>query len=110
LLGFGAGGGAVAAAVLALGIGQVTQGRACAAVLSAAATGGTSAQTATHYVLQGLPNCSYSPPAGGLYVAPLPGPVSVEVKQGASQYWLALLADNTGNPLTSVQVETVPGH
>ena len=61
-------------------------------------------------MLQGLPNCSYSPPAGGLYVAPLPGPVSVEVKQGASQYWLALLADNTGNPLTSVQVETVPRH
>ena len=178
LLGFGAGGGAVAAAVLALGIGQVTQGQACAAVLSAAAAGGTGAQTATHYVLQGLPNCSYSPPADGLYVAlpspeyasaaacggylqvsgpdgsvrvkvidqcpecaaghidlseaafaklaplsaglvnvsytylsdpPLPGPVSVEVKQGSSQYWLALLADNTGNPLTSVQVETPAG-
>jgi hypothetical protein len=177
LLGFGAGG-VVAAAVLALGIGQVTQGQACAAVLSAAAAGGTGAQTATHYVLQGLPNCSYSPPADGLYVAlpspeyasaaacggyvqvsgpdgsvrvkvidqcpecaaghidlsepafaklaplsaglinvsytylsdpPLPGPVSVEVKQGSSQYWLALLADNTGNPLTSVQVETPTG-
>ena len=177
LLGFGAGGG-VAAAVLALGIGQVTQGQACAAVLSAGAAGGTSAQTATHYVLQGLPNCSYSPPADGLYVAlpppeyagaaacggylqvsgpdgsvrvkvidqcpecaaghidlsepafaklaplsaglvdvsytylsdpPLPGPVSVEVKQGSSQYWLALLADNTGNPLTSVQMQTPTG-
>ena len=179
LLGFGAGGGAIAAIVLAVGIGQVTQSQACAAVLSAAAAGGTSAQTATHYVLQGLPNCSYpSPPADGLFAAlppaeygsaaacggylqvtgpdgsvrvkvvdqcpdcasghidlseaafarlaplsaglvnvsyapvsdpPLPGPVSVEVKQGSSQYWLALLADNTGNPLASVQVQTSSG-
>jgi expansin (peptidoglycan-binding protein) len=179
LLGFGAGGGAIAAVVLALGIGQVTQGQACAAVLSAAAAGGTSGQTATHYVLQGLPNCSYpSPPADGLFAAlppaeyggaaacggylqvsgpdgsvrvkvidqcpdcatghvdlseaafarlaplsaglvnvsytsltdpPLPGPVSVEVKQGSSRYWLGLLADNTGNPLASVQVQTSSG-
>jgi expansin (peptidoglycan-binding protein) len=179
LLGFGAGGGAIAAVVLALGIGQVTQSQACAAMLSAAAAGGTGAQTATHYVLQGLPNCSYpSPAADGLFVAlppaeygsaaacggylqvsgpdgsvrvkvidqcpdcatghidlseaafaklaplsaglinvsytsvsdpPLPGPVSLEVKQGSSQYWLALLADNTGNPLASVQVETSSG-
>jgi expansin (peptidoglycan-binding protein) len=179
LLGLGAGGGAIAAVVLALGIGQVTQGQACAAVLSAAAAGGTSGQTATHYVLQGLPNCSYpGPPADGLFAAlppaeyasaaacggylqvsgpdgsvrvkvidqcpdcggghvdlseaafariaplsaglvnvsytplsdpPLPGPVSVEVKQGSSQYWLALLADNTGNPLASVQVRTSSG-
>ena len=176
LLGFGAGGGAIAAIVLAVGIGQVTQSQACAAVLSAAAASG---QTATHYVLQGLPNCSYpSPPADGLFAAlppaeyasaaacggylqvsgpdgsvrvkvvdqcpdcasghidlseaafarlaplsaglinvsyapvsdpPLPGPVSVEVKQGSSQYWLALLADNTGNPLASVQVQTSSG-
>jgi len=176
LLGFGAGGGA-AAIVLAVGIGQVTQSRACAAVLSAAAS--TGAQSATHYVLRGLPNCSYpSQPADGLYVAlppadygsaaacggylqvsgpdgsvrvkvidqcpgcaaghidlsepafarlapriaglisvsytpvsdpPLPGPVSVEVKQGSSPYWLALLADNTGNPLASVQVQTPTG-
>jgi expansin len=179
LLGFGAGGGAIAAVVLALGIGQVTQSQACAAMLSATAAGGTSAQTATHYVLQGLPNCSYpSPPADGLFVAlppaeygsaaacggylqvsgpdgsvrvkvidqcpdcatghidlseaafaklaplsaglinvsytsvsdpPPPGPVSLEVKQGSSQYWLALLADNTGNPLASVQVDTSSG-
>jgi expansin (peptidoglycan-binding protein) len=40
---------------------------------------------------------------------PLPGPVSVEVKLGSSRYWLALLADNTGNPLASVQVETSAG-
>ena len=179
LLGFGAGGGAVAAVVVALAIGQVTQSQACAAVLSAAAAAGTSAQTATHYVLQGLPNCSYpSPPADGLFAAlppaeyasaaacggylqvsgpdgsvrvkvidqcpecaaghidlseaafarlaplsaglisvtytpvsdpPLPGPVSIEVKQGSSGYWLALLADNTGDPLASVQVQTASG-
>jgi expansin (peptidoglycan-binding protein) len=39
----------------------------------------------------------------------LPGPISIEVKDGSSQYWLALLADNTGNPLTSVQVRTSSG-
>jgi expansin (peptidoglycan-binding protein) len=180
LVGFGAGGGVVAAVVLVVGIGQVAQPQACAAVLSAAArAAGTSGQTATHYVLQGLPNCSYpSPPADGLFAAlppaeyasaaacggylqvtgpdgsvrvkvvdqcpdcaaghvdlseaafarlaplsaglikvsyapasdpPLPGPVSIEVKQGSSQYWLALLADNTGNPLASVQVKTSSG-
>jgi expansin len=40
---------------------------------------------------------------------PLPGPVSIEVKQSSSRYWLALLADNTGDPLASVQVETPAG-
>jgi hypothetical protein len=175
LLGLGAGGGAAAVAVvvLAVSIGQAAGSRACASVMS-----GAGPQTATHYVLAGLPNCSYSPPADGLYVAlpaaeyagaancggylevsgpggsvrvkvidqcpecaaghidlseaafarlaplsaglinlsytrladpALPGPVSVEVKQGSSQYWLALLADNTGNPLAEVQVETSPG-
>ena len=39
----------------------------------------------------------------------LPGPITMEVKSGSSQYWLALLADNTGNPLASVQVETASG-
>jgi expansin len=39
----------------------------------------------------------------------LPGPITMEVKSGSSQYWLALLADNTGNPLASVQVETTSG-
>ena len=39
----------------------------------------------------------------------LPGPITMEVKSGSSQYWLALLADNTGNPLASVQVETGSG-
>jgi expansin (peptidoglycan-binding protein) len=180
LLGLGAGGvvAAVAAVILALGIGQAAGSRACASVVADAAAGGAAAQTATHYVLTGLPNCSYSPPADGLYVAlpapeyagaadcggylevsgpdgsvrvkvidqcpecaaghidlsetafarlaplsaglvhvsytpladpALPGPVSLEVKQGSSQYWLALLADNTGNPLAKVQVETASG-
>jgi expansin len=140
---------------------------------------GTVSGTATHYVLTGLPNCSYpSPPADDLFAAlsppqydgaaacggyltitgpdgsvtvqvidqcpdcaaghidlsepafaelaplsaglinvryqyladpPLPGPITMEVKAGSSQYWLALLADNTGNPLASVQVETASG-
>jgi hypothetical protein len=39
----------------------------------------------------------------------LPGPLTVEVKQGSSRYWLALLVDNTGNPLASVQVQTSSG-
>lgn len=180
LLGLGAGGGAaaVAAVVLLFGIGQAAGSRACASVASGAAAAGAGAQIATHYVLTGSPNCGYTPPADGLYVAlpapeyasaagcggylevngpdgsvrvkvidqcpecaaghidlseaafarlaplsagqinvsympladpALPGPVSVEVKQGSSQYWLALLADNTGNPLTAVQVQTSSG-
>ena len=40
---------------------------------------------------------------------PLPGPITMEVKSGSSQYWLALLADDTGNPLASVQVQTAAG-
>jgi expansin (peptidoglycan-binding protein) len=193
LLGLGAGGGFLAGAAIAavtiavaVGVAQVAGGQACAAVVAGGAAvvsggsaGGTGSQIATHYVLQGLPNCSYpSPPSDGLYVAlpptdyasaaacggylevtgphgsvrvkvidqcpdcaaghidlseaafaalaplsaglisvsysslaapPLPGPVSVEVKQGSSQYWLALLADNTGNPLAAVQVRTSSG-
>jgi expansin len=140
---------------------------------------GTVSGIATHYVLSGLPNCSYpSPPANNFFVAlspseynsaaacggyltvtgpdgsvtvqvidqcpecaaghidlsepafaelaplsaglinvhyqylagpALPGPITMEVKSGSSQYWLALLADNTGNPLASVQVETASG-
>jgi expansin (peptidoglycan-binding protein) len=57
----------VAVIVVAVGIGQVTGGRACASAVSAA---GAVAGTATHYVLSGTGNCSYpSPPADGLYVA-----------------------------------------
>jgi expansin (peptidoglycan-binding protein) len=186
LPGIGAGGGFLAAVAIAAvaiavaaGVAQVAGGQACAAVVSGGAAGGTGSQIATHYVLQGLPNCSYpSAPSDGLYVALppadyasaaacggylevtgphgsvrvkvidqcpdcaaghidlsetafaalaplsaglisvsyssladplLPGPVSVEVKQGSSQYWLALLADNTGNPLAAVQVRTSSG-
>src|SRR5580698_3490159 len=177
LLGFGFGGIAVVAAVVALAVGmsQAVGTRACAAALSAGEVSGT----ATHYVLQSLPNCSYpSPPADGLFVAlspgeydsaaacggylevhgpdgsvrvevidqcpgcgaghidlseaafsaiaplnaglvnvtyqplvnpSLPGPISLLVKQGSSQYWLALLAMNTGNPLASVQVRSESG-
>ena len=190
----GAGVAAVAVAAV-LGIGQLSGGQtACsrsasamslsaislsALSLSLSEQSGTVSGTATHYVLTGLPNCSYpSPPANGLFVAlspseydgaaacggfmtvtgpdgsvtvqvidqcpdcaaghidlsepafaelaplsaglinvhyhfladpPLPGPVTMEVKSGSSQYWLALLADNTGNPLASVQVQTASG-
>jgi expansin (peptidoglycan-binding protein) len=188
LLGLGLTGAGAAAVVLAVvvGIGQASGTPACAAVLNpdglaaeGAQAGGTVTGIATHYVLQGLPNCSYpSPPGDQLFVAlspaeyasaggcggylevtgpdgsvrvkvidqcpecatghidlsetafarlaplsaglinvhytyladpALPGPVSIEVKDGSSQYWLALLADNTGNPLTSVQVQTSGG-
>ncbi|MGH3298587.1 MAG: expansin EXLX1 family cellulose-binding protein [Trebonia sp.] len=40
---------------------------------------------------------------------PLPGPLSIEVSKGSSRYWLALLADNTGNPLASVELQTSSG-
>ena len=195
LLGIGITGAGIAAVALvaAVVLGQVGGGSsACAAVVAysaqgaqaaqaapAAAAGGTVTGIATHYVLQGLPNCSYpNPPADQLFVAlspaeyasaggcggylevtgpngsvrvkvidqcpecatghidlsepafaklaalsaglinvhysyladpTLPGPISIEVKDGSSQYWLALLADNTGNPLTSVQVQTSSG-
>jgi expansin (peptidoglycan-binding protein) len=184
LLGLGAGGAAVAAAIvaLAIGISQASGNRACAAVQPDsvdAQQAGVVTGTATHYVLQGLPNCSYPvPPADGLFVAmptgeyasaaacggylkvhgpdgsvrvevvdqcpdcgtghidlseaafsaiaplgaglvnvsyqylaspSLPRPVSLRVKEGSSQYWLALLAMNTGNPLASVQVESKAG-
>jgi expansin (peptidoglycan-binding protein) len=186
LLGLGVTGAGVAAVALAVmvGIGQFTGGQAActSSALSLSAMtvdAGTVTGIATHYVLEGVPNCSYSPPANGLFVAlspseynsaaacggyisvtgpngnsvtvevidqcpecasghidlsepafaelaplsaglidvhyqylvnpPLPGPVTMEVKQGSSQYWLALLAGNTGNPLASVQVETASG-
>jgi expansin (peptidoglycan-binding protein) len=70
LLGLGVGGGLFAAAVVAMavGLGQVMAGQACAAVLSAA---GTVSGIATHYAMQsGGGNCSYpGPPADKLYVA-----------------------------------------
>ncbi|MFI5915669.1 expansin EXLX1 family cellulose-binding protein [Dactylosporangium sp. NPDC051541] len=36
----------------------------------------------------------------------VPGPVTVRVKEGASQYWLALRFDNTGNPLSTAEVQS----
>jgi expansin len=198
LLGFGLTGAGLAAIVVALvvGVGQVGAGQACTtknrtsalslAALSVpgalsrpAALSGTVSGIATHYVLTGLPNCSYpSPPSDQLFVAlspseynaaggcggylevngpdgsvrvkvidqcpecatghldlsepafaklsplgaglinisytyltdpALPGPITMEVKSGSSPYWLALLADNTGNPLASVQVQNSAG-
>ena len=178
------GAGLTAVAVAAVvGIGQLTGGqtacRTSASAMSLAAVSLPISGTATHYVLTGLPNCSYpSPPADDLFVAlppsqydgaaacggfmtvtgpdgsvtvqvidqcpdcaaghidlsepafaklaplsaglinvryqyladpPLPGPITMVAKSGSSQYWLALLADNTGNPLASVQVETASG-
>ena len=53
----------------------------------------------------GLINVSYS------YLAnpALPGPITAKVKEGSSQYWLALNFDNIGNPLASVSVKTAAG-
>jgi len=184
-------GAAAAVAAVALAIAVVMAGGgpgapASALVLSArsarsapAAGAGAISGISTHYVLTGLPNCSYQkPPANRLFVAlspaeyrgaaacggylhvtgpdgsvtvevidqcpecaaghidlsepafaklaplkaglirvhysylanpPLPGPIALEVKQGSSRWWLALLAQNTGNPLKSVQVRTGGG-
>ena len=61
---------AVAAILIAAGIGQLTGSRAPAAVLSAAARAVARPQAATYYSTRGMGNCSYpSPPADGLYVA-----------------------------------------
>jgi expansin (peptidoglycan-binding protein) len=40
---------------------------------------------------------------------PLPGPVGLRVKEGSSQYWLALLVMNAGNPVASVAVRGPSG-
>ena len=40
---------------------------------------------------------------------PLPGPVALRVKEGSSQYWLALLVMNAGNPVASVAVRGPSG-
>ncbi len=37
---------------------------------------------------------------------PLPGPLSLRVKEGSSAYWLALLPISNGNPVTSVRVSS----
>lgn len=40
---------------------------------------------------------------------PLTAPIAVKIKEGSSPNWLALLPMNTGNPLTSVQVQNHSG-
>ncbi|MDG6107892.1 expansin EXLX1 family cellulose-binding protein [Dactylosporangium aurantiacum] len=40
---------------------------------------------------------------------PVPGPVTVRVKEGSSRYWLALRLDNTGNPLSTVEIQAGGG-
>jgi expansin (peptidoglycan-binding protein) len=39
----------------------------------------------------------------------VPGPLTVRVKEGSSQYWLAVLIDNHGNQLKSVTVSSAGG-
>ncbi len=41
--------------------------------------------------------------------APTPGPLSVRFKDGASQWWFAVLIDNHANPLTSVRAKASGG-
>lgn len=40
---------------------------------------------------------------------PTPGPISVRIKEGSSQYWFAAVIDNHANQLTSVQVSSGGG-
>jgi expansin (peptidoglycan-binding protein) len=40
---------------------------------------------------------------------PLPAPLSFRIKDGASQWWFALLVDSHGNPLRSVQARSGSG-
>ncbi|MFF5228903.1 expansin EXLX1 family cellulose-binding protein [Dactylosporangium sp. NPDC000521] len=40
---------------------------------------------------------------------PVPGPMTVRVKEGSSRYWLALRLDNTGNPLSAVELQSGGG-
>jgi expansin (peptidoglycan-binding protein) len=39
----------------------------------------------------------------------VPGPMTVRVKEGSSRYWLALRLDNTGNPLSTVELRAGDG-
>jgi hypothetical protein len=40
---------------------------------------------------------------------PTPGPIRIRVKEGSSEYWLAVLPLDTGNPLDSVEARTATG-
>jgi expansin (peptidoglycan-binding protein) len=51
--------------------------------------------------VQGLVSVKYK----AVVNAPTPGGVSVRFKDGASQWWFAVLIDNHANPLTSVQAK-----
>ena len=87
---FGIGLAAVAVAAV-VGIGQLTGGqtacRTSASAMSLSALSersGTVSGTATHYVLAGLPNCSYpSPPSDGLFVALPPGSTTARPRVAA---------------------------
>jgi expansin len=50
----------------------------------------------------GIIKVSYSPVTSPA----VPGPMTVRVKEGSSQYWLALRFDNTGNPLASAELQS----
>jgi len=39
----------------------------------------------------------------------LPGPLTVQVKPGSSQYWLSIVVDDTGNPLARIQASSAGG-
>jgi expansin (peptidoglycan-binding protein) len=56
-------------------------------------------------VSEGIIPISYK----GVQNPPLPGPITMTVKDGASQYWLAILPDNHGNPLAKMEVRTPSG-
>lgn len=54
---------------------------------------------------QGIIPISYS-----LAVDPqLPGPLTAKIKSGSSQYWLAVMIDDIGNPLARVQASSAGG-
>jgi hypothetical protein len=55
--------------------------------------------------VQGIVGVTYSTVA-----SPAVGNLTVRVKEGSSQYWLALLVDNTGNAARSVQVRSGGGN
>ncbi|MFJ6195468.1 expansin EXLX1 family cellulose-binding protein [Micromonospora sp. NPDC092111] len=55
--------------------------------------------------VQGVVNVSYRAAVD----PPLPGPLTFRIKEGASQYWFAVLVAEHGNPLRSVEVRQGSG-
>ncbi|WP_238007443.1 expansin EXLX1 family cellulose-binding protein [Dactylosporangium sp. AC04546] len=49
----------------------------------------------------GVIKVTYSPVTS----APVPGPMTIRVKEGSSRYWLALRLDNVGNPTSTVELQ-----